>query len=217
MINRMLLRALLLSALGCAEPKTSCSTEAVASVTVTARTIDGEVIAAPTGTWTAADGQSGDCEAIASSLVCGWEVEGEIEITLTAEGFEEVTETVQVEADTCHVVGEALDVELRLRVEGEPECPAMASPSVWVTVESSAGGQLTGVDVSYTAVDGDGREYSCPIDSEAWACGAEAPGSIEVTAAADGHEPGSVVVPVDPADCHQTRLEVTLTLEEAAD
>lgn len=198
---------------GCPDAGTGCDTSLKASITLTARTIDGEVIEGATGTWEAASGESGDCEALADSLACGWEVEGEITVTVTAEGFEEITETVVVEADECHVVGEQLDVTLRLLVEGEPECPAMSTPSVWVAVEGSAGEALTGVVVTYTDAAGGGSTLSCPQDGDAWACGADVAGSIEVTAVADGHGPASAVVEIDPADCHQTRQDLTLTLD----
>ena len=55
-----------------------------------------------------------DCESIsaANEWVCGWEVSGDLTITVDAPGFSPYTETVTVGSDACHVISESLDVVL---------------------------------------------------------------------------------------------------------
>lgn len=107
-------------ALTACEGEVMCTTEARASVNVTVVTIDGDVIPSATGTWSSAAGDSGLCETIGDGLACGWEVAGAINVTITADGFETVEQTVTVEKDACHVIAESIEVELRLSVDGEP-------------------------------------------------------------------------------------------------
>jgi hypothetical protein len=107
-------------ALTACEGEVICTTEARASVNVTVVTIDGDVISNATGTFSSAAGDSGECESIGDGLACGWEVEGVITVTITADGFETVEQTVTVEKDACHVIAESIEVELRLRDDGDP-------------------------------------------------------------------------------------------------
>lgn len=84
-----------------------CAGPAVGSVNLT-------VTGPPAGvsaTWTL-DGDTEDCERIADTLVCGWDVVGAITVEVDAPGYSEFSATVTVDGDGCHAVAEVLEVTL---------------------------------------------------------------------------------------------------------
>lgn len=53
----------------------------------------------------------------AGYYICGEDFAGEIEILVSAEGYQDHSETLTPESDECHVITEELEVELVLEVE----------------------------------------------------------------------------------------------------
>lgn len=110
----MLTAALFVFAIGC-EAEQDCTTEARGSVNVSIVDASGT----PTGDFDSIRYDSNtfneECECWETGeCVCGWEVEGEITVTVEAcEGAQVVTETVTVESDVCHVIPEALELQLQ--------------------------------------------------------------------------------------------------------
>lgn len=105
---------------GCATDGLVCDEMAVAAVFITVVDIDGAAIDGATATWETAD-ESGDCDALTEGgLACAYEREGEITVTITAEGFETITQTFDVSGDGCHPIPEEAEITLRLLSEGEP-------------------------------------------------------------------------------------------------
>jgi hypothetical protein len=102
-------------AVGCV---TACDDVGVGSVTVTVSDPDGNPIPDVQVGYLPADEDWTDYEPCdrfenEDSWVCGWEVAGEIEIEVTADGFQLHVEAVVVDEDPCHVIPEQLDVELQ--------------------------------------------------------------------------------------------------------
>lgn len=109
----LLTAALMLLATAC-EGQQDCTTEARGSVNVSIVDADGS----PTDDFDSITYDSSsfddDCERWETGeYVCGWEIEGTIDITLSAcDGAQTVTETVTVESDVCHVIPVALELQL---------------------------------------------------------------------------------------------------------
>lgn len=104
----------LLALLGCpSEEPVACTEIAIASVIVNVSTSDGadvdyEVL------WSVDGGDQAACEAFGDpgQYTCGYEVAGDIEIEVGAEGYEPQFLTVPVEAGECHVTTETVNVVL---------------------------------------------------------------------------------------------------------
>lgn len=104
----------LLPLLGCPfQEPINCDTMAVASVVVDVTAEDGADID-PTVEFSR-DGDTfepcDDAEAD-DEFICGWEIEGELTVRVSADGYAPFEETVTVEADECHVTTENLAVTL---------------------------------------------------------------------------------------------------------
>lgn len=56
------------------------------------------------------------CHAIEGVYSCAYEVEGDIDISVSAPNYVSQTVTVTVESDECHVITEDLDIELQPEV-----------------------------------------------------------------------------------------------------
>jgi len=85
---------------------------ALSSVQVTLYDDAGATIEDATLTYTGGGFEDQPCDPINGQYVCGWEVSGEIVITIEAQGFETETLNVTVEDGLCHVVTELVDVTL---------------------------------------------------------------------------------------------------------
>lgn len=111
---KRLLPVLLLGLCACAEDLPSqidCTADARVSVTVGVVDESGADIAAELFY----DDGSGEqpCEEWGDdSYSCGFEVAGALLIRAQAEGFQDASETVFVDSDECHVIGESLLLEL---------------------------------------------------------------------------------------------------------
>jgi hypothetical protein len=104
------LAASILTLTGCPEP--ACDTMAALSILVTVVDEGGLDIDDATVTYAPEGEAAQDCEGNPDGYACGWEVSGDIEIVVVADGYLTHTETVTVEEDTCHVIQETLDVVL---------------------------------------------------------------------------------------------------------
>lgn len=100
-------------ALGCDLGPTSCTTELRYSVTVTVEDETGAPVADAVVEYTVDGGDAVACEEWTDGeYVCGAEVSGDITVTATADGLGTDEETVTVESDECHVIGEAVTLTL---------------------------------------------------------------------------------------------------------
>ena len=105
---------------GCSTDGLVCDEMAVAAVVITVVDIDGAPIDGASATWETSD-EAGDCDALTDGgVACAYERDGEITVTITAEGFETITETFDVAAGSCHPIPEQAEITLRLLSEGEP-------------------------------------------------------------------------------------------------
>ena len=110
----------LLPLFGCPALEASCDTMAVASVMLNVATADDadvDIVA----TYTANGAAPVDCDLVGDSgeFVCGYEVEGDLEITVSADGYAPETTVVTVGSteDGCHVRTETVDVTLEPAAE----------------------------------------------------------------------------------------------------
>ncbi len=103
-----------LLAAGCGGGLT-CTTIAAVSVSVTVTNTDGETVDDAVVTYRVAGEDPVPCDDLGGTeavFFCGYEVEGTLTIQVTADGYEPFEGEVVVGADECHVLGEALGVEL---------------------------------------------------------------------------------------------------------
>jgi hypothetical protein len=103
--------ALALPLAACELPVTNCTEEARPSVMVDVEDESGALITDAVVEVDAGDGVE-DCWGQAGEFACGTEQAGDLDILVSAEGFESQTVTVTVEADECHVLTEDLVVVL---------------------------------------------------------------------------------------------------------
>lgn len=114
MTRILLLTTAWISLLAACEPEVDCTTEARGSVNVSVVDADG----APTDAFDSISYDSStfsdDCEGWETGeYVCGWEVAGDITITVEAcGGSQTISETVTVQSDECHVIPEALELQI---------------------------------------------------------------------------------------------------------
>lgn len=115
-MRHLLVAFALLPLAGCAgEEPVACTEIAIASVIVNVSTADG-ADAAIEVTYSADGVDAAVCDSFGDpgQYVCGYEVAGEVEVEVAAEGYEPQVLTVTVEEteDGCHVVTETVDVVL---------------------------------------------------------------------------------------------------------
>jgi hypothetical protein len=83
-----------------------CTTEARASLQLSIVDQDGQAITGASGTYSGGGFTDEPCEGGFSEdnlLVCGWEVDGEIAVTVEAAGYGTESGTWTVTSDECHV------------------------------------------------------------------------------------------------------------------
>jgi hypothetical protein len=117
MRNFVALAALVVASSACNNEQ-ACTDLAASSVTVNVTdAADGADLADAVVTYTVDGGDAVDCESLSVGFVCGFEVVGEITVTVSLDGYAPQTETfdIALDADECHVVGEVWDVELALQ------------------------------------------------------------------------------------------------------
>jgi hypothetical protein len=184
---------------------TVCTDIAVASVDVHVESTTGEPLTGLVVEWGYRDADMAPqpCEGEGADWICGWEVTGDLEIYVSADGHDSqiVPVHVPLDEDGCHPVGQSVDV---LLVPSETDCTDVEVPSIAVTVAGSSGEDLTGVLVSWKSAYTDSLPEPCWGEGADWTCGSEQAGDFEVYASADGHEPEMqlVTVPLTADGCH---------------
>ena len=84
-----------------------CTTEARASLQLSVVDVDGQPITGASATFSKGESMETDCEVGYGSdnlLICGWEVSGDLNVTVQAAGFGGVSDTWTVTSDECHVL-----------------------------------------------------------------------------------------------------------------
>lgn len=184
-----------------------CTTEARSSVSLHLEDEAGQAIAGATVTYTVDGGAEEPCEAmIAGDYVCGWEVEGRFAITSTALGFTPDTFTVDVGADACHVITEAVTRTLTPAV-----CTDQEVPGVLVNVTDTQGTEITAATVMWAIPNAEMAQQPChAAGGNTWTCAEEHPGEVEITITEAGPYEAYVAVVTVPHDgCHP----ITQTLD----
>lgn len=194
----------------------ACTTLAAASVSLTV--VDDAGVPIPDATVTyAVDGvDKGACEAWPSGgWVCGFEQTGHFVVTVASEGF--VTGTAEadlvMDADGCHVVGQAIEVAL------EPdavECTEIAVASVVASLTGASGEALEGRSVSWRRADVDDAPWeACREAGADFACGWEEAGVFDVMGTAGGHDIAYALatVPMTDDGCHVVTQQVDLVVD----
>lgn len=204
---------LLLTLLGCVD-ETGCTEIAVYSTTIALVDSEGGSIEGAALTYTLdGEGPLPCSELEPGEYACGVEADGHFVITATREGYVDASVEVDVAADECHPIPEAVSMVM------EPvECTAEAVASILVTLTGSGGETLEDPQVAYTFGDtmapiacvGPGGE-----DGVSWTCDEENVGDYVIDAIASGHAGQSVpvVVEMDEAGCHPVTEQVDIALE----
>jgi hypothetical protein len=92
---------------------TACTEMAAASVSLEVVDETGAAIDAATATYSVDGGSSQPCDELsANALVCGWEQEGHLVVTVSADGFDDAVEEFDIASDGCHVEGASATVTL---------------------------------------------------------------------------------------------------------
>ena len=110
------LLALAIPLTACEEVEQACTDDARVSVTVEVVDEAGETVPDAAVRYDAGDGEV-DCVVWEDTYSCGTEIDGELDILVSAAGYEDQVIPLTIESDECHVIGQELLVEL---VEVEP-------------------------------------------------------------------------------------------------
>ncbi len=193
---------------------TACTEMAAASVTLTVTDEAGAAFEGASAAWSLDGEDQGACDDLGGGLFnCGYEANGEITVTVTAEGYETVEQSVVVESDGCHVIGHPLAIEM---IASEAVCNEMAAASIQATLLGASAEELDGAIVRYRdAMIDDTPWIDCePIDG-VWVCGWEIVGTFDVMGTAGGHTEDYALVEValDADGCHPVTQDVTLQVE----
>lgn len=201
-----------LVALAACEPVVDCTDLAALSVSVLVEDIDGQPVDGVTMTYTPDGEQPVDCEPLlldGKTWGCGHEVEGLVEIRVSAPGYVDVTETVDVPADECHVIQQDLSVTLQ-----PLDCTDELEPSVWLTLVDAGGGDVPDASATWSS-DTAGEGICEDVGGDGLVCGFEIPGDLAITATAPGYEDVSTIVTVEADACHVITEDVELILYQA--
>lgn len=200
--------------LGCPVDQVNCDLAAAASLTITLTDeVTGDPISDATLTFTA-DSYSGDCETFqAGEYICGWEVAGEITVSISKPGYEDTTITEMIEADECHVIGQQRDVALT------PVCGADAGVygvevSVWGLAMMPPEYPINDATVLWSI--GEEADEDCDLGTDnVHLCAFAREGQVTLTVSASGHDTKVIVVDVahDPNECLPEPEKVDVTLE----
>jgi hypothetical protein len=213
-VIRLLTLPLVLSALvACHDGVVACTDLAAASVGVTVLDQDGGKIEGATVTFDAGNGPQ-DCESFeAGEYICGFEVQGDITIHVSAVGFEDAEQVVHVDEDDdgCHVVEQFVTFDM-----APADCTEQIVPAMHVTVAGEGDEVLSNVDVSWGYPNADMDPIPCDLREDgSWDCAPEESGDLEVYAGADGHQTDirQIQVDLDAAGCHPVTEEVAFELQ----
>lgn len=109
----IVLPTVILALAACTPPDvTNCTEEARASVVIDVQDADGNPIEDADVVYTVDGGAEQDCETFEpGSYVCGYEVEGTIEVFVLTDD-DEASTSFDIESDACHVIGQSATVVL---------------------------------------------------------------------------------------------------------
>jgi hypothetical protein len=194
---------------GCPEAPYACDLMAVSSVQVEVLDEAGNPMANATLRFVVDGGSPQPCELFQpGSYVCGWEHEGNFEITIEAPGYETETRSAVVESDECHVIGESLTVNMVLACDDPP-------PAVILTVLDPDGSPAEGEAVAWAPMGTDGIPTACEAQTDGtWACAYGATGDLDVYVtphATDPYAPVLEVVSVPEGACGPETQSRTVT------
>jgi len=192
----------------------ACTEMAAASVSLTlVYAANGEAVSGASVTYTVDGGDSKPCDnLLEEQWVCGWEEPGLIEVTVAQDGYQTLTESVEVVMtdDGCHVVGQVLDLALEERA-----CTAEYVPAVIATLAGASGETLEDPQVTWSLPNADMAPQACTQDGEQWLCAEEHTGELEIWGTASGHDTDFVLVdvPIDEEQCHPVTQSVALVVD----
>lgn len=195
-----------------------CTDEARASVSVSVVDDAGTFLSDATVVFSVDGGADEPCELVGdTSFVCGWERAGEIVVKASKAGLMGDNETVVVEmdADGCHVVGQAIEILLEDECDDPP-------PAMLVTVFQPDGvTPAVGEAVLWGIQNADMAPQPCDEEaSGVWACAYGHSGALEVyVEPAEGDPYQGVLQNVDVAEgvCGPDTEEVSITLQYLPD
>ncbi len=140
-------------------------------------------------------------------FVCGWEIEGDFEITARAFGYSTEIASVTVGADECHVIPEKVGLTLTAL-----DCDQVVVPAVWVDVVDDLGAPVTNATVTWGLAEADMDPVACePVVDNRYACADDTPGDLEIRVEHRSFQPHVEEVSVDHDGCHP----LTETIEVA--
>jgi hypothetical protein len=104
---------------------TACTTEARTSVSLTVLDAEGDPVLGADASYVSAE-RSGDCdEGVGGVYSCGYELAGDLTLTVLVDGAAAWSQTVTVDEDECHVITEQVTANL------EPDASRFSEPRVY--------------------------------------------------------------------------------------
>lgn len=200
---------LLLPLCACFERQYDCDAMAALSVEVTVQSGDGAPLDGLEVRYTGpGDPESRPCDDAGSTWLCGWEVAGEILIEASADCHGDVSETVVVPENECHV--DQQDLQLMM----DPvDCTAEEVPGVYVTVQDEDGDDVPDAAVGYVPADEDWTDYEpCEAYNGGWACAWGRSGDIDIEVTATDYSPWTGQVTVGEDCCGPVTETVDVVL-----
>ncbi len=143
------------------------------------------------------------------AFACGTELAGRIEILVEAEGYESNSQVVDVSQGACHVIAEALEVELEPLGCGDIE----TAPSVILSLVDDQGRRIEGAWAQWGRPDADSDPQPCDTAFNNLACGWGEAGILEIEAGAEGYLSWLGNVEVETSECRVETRYVEVVLE----
>jgi hypothetical protein len=199
--------------LACVDER-ACTDMAVYSTTVSVRDASGAPVEGATLTYTV-DGEEPPlpCQELSEGrYVCGLEASGHFVIRASKDGYDDASAEVDVGADECHPIPEAVTLTLHASAA---DCTDAEVPSIVVHLAGSGGQALTDPQVAYTFGDTAAPIACESADGDTWQCDHDNWGDYTVTAVADAHVAQRVAVTVEPDAnaCHPVTQELDVLLD----
>jgi hypothetical protein len=186
------------------EVEFACTDQAEASVVLTLLDEAGLPVEGAAVTYQEAGGDPEPCgEDSGGVWVCGMEVSGLLTLAVEAPGYQPQTVDVDVGADECHVITEALTVVLAA------ECTEELVPAVVVTVVDEAGAGVESALVTWGLAGYDMMPVECEqVDSNVWSCAEEQLGEVELSISdAGAFEDYFALIDVAHDGCHPITVD----------
>lgn len=148
------------------------------------------------------------------TYVCGYEVAGELTVTVEAEGYldAQTVATVVMDDVGCHVIGQTASLTLEADSIG---CDESLVYSAAVTLQTIEAKPLDNPKVEWSLANADMAPQPCDGAGYSWSCGEEVAGDLEIWASADGYPVvrEEVTVEMTADECHVVTEFVDITLE----